>query len=95
MTAILGFLVQALGELVGVDVCLRAVSCSLINDLLTGQVLELVTWSPFLQLLQKGWFGHSLAEWSAPRHFEQSLGPLHFLLQFLERQMLHIFLSIL
>ena len=95
MTAILGLLVQALGELLGLDACLRASNFSLMKDRLTGQVLELVTWSLFLQLLQKGRLGHSVAAWSVPRHLEQRLGPLHFLSQFLVRQLLQMFLLIL
>ena len=96
MPGIFGLLTQALEVLLGDDDdCLRAISFSLICCLLAGQMLELVTWSPFLQLLQKDWFLQSTAEWSSPRQLEHSFGPLHLFLQSLVLQVEQMFLLIL
>ena len=95
---ILGLLTQALGILLGEEEALlaaRARSFPLIYSLLTGQVSELVIWSLFLQLLQKGLLRQSVAECPGLRHLEQSLGPSHVLLQFLDLQVKHISLAML
>ena len=95
MTAILGFFVQAFKELLGLESCLRAYSMSLTYFLLTGQVLELVTWSPLLQLLQKDLLLQLAAVWLSPRQFAQSFGPEHFLLQSLDLQLEQMFIEML
>ena len=95
---ILGLLTQALGLLLGPEEDLlasRARSLPLTYSLLAGQVSELVTWLLLLQLLQRGLLRQSVAVCPGLRHLEQSLGPSHVLLQFLDLQLEHISLFML